>query len=290
MTDTDLEREDIEDYAHYTKRDLKEAEILWVKEAQNGLIKKEWKIQFQLYEDERGIWRCYGRLGNADLPFNARHPILLPRSHYFTELVVLKSHTRVSHSGVKDTLTEIRSKYWIPGGRSLVRRLIHKCVICRRFNAPHYRPPPPPPLSDYRVRGGVAFQSIGVDYAGPVTIRHYAYTSHHSNSHTKRKGVQNAHTSHEGKAWVCLFTCCTSRAVHLDVVIDLTARSFLRCFKLVEDYHRASYQTRLQLKLFRRFSANRRSGDSCLTAILPGPLMWNGPLGGEGSSRGSFNH
>ena len=96
-------------------------------EAQNGLIKREWKIQFQMYEDEKGI---HGRLGKADLP---RDLILLLRSHYFMELVVLKSHSRVN-----DTLTEICSKYWIPGGRSLV---IHKCVICRRFNAPLYSPP-----------------------------------------------------------------------------------------------------------------------------------------------------
>lgn len=30
---------------------------------------------------------------------------------------------------------------------------------------------------------------------------------------------------------MCLFTCCASRAVHLDVVIDITSRSFIRCFK-----------------------------------------------------------
>ena len=116
----------------------------------------------------------------------------------------------------------------VPGGRSLVRYFIHWCVICRRYNTSYYRPPPPLPA--YRVQGGLAFSSVGVDYAGPMTIKHYTHTSHNINSHTK-SGARNAYTSCEGKAWVCLFTCCASRAVHLDVVIDLTSRSFIRCFK-----------------------------------------------------------
>ena len=219
-------------YTYFTRRDLEEAEVLWIKEAQRGLIREEWKSQFQLYQDEQEIWRCWGRLGNADLPFNTRYPMLLPKTHRFTELVVRRSHLRVLHSGAKDTLTKLRSKFWIPGGRSLVRQLIKKCVICRRYNASYYRPPLPPPLPVYRVKGGLAFTSIGIDYAGPVTIKHYTHTSHHTtHTRTKQLGLRNAYTSYEGKAWVSLFTCCTSRAVHLDVVMDLTAKSFIRCFK-----------------------------------------------------------
>ena len=166
---------------------------------------------------------------NADLPFNTRYPIRLPKTHRFTELVVRRSHLRVLHSGAKDTLTELRSKFWIPGGRSLVRQLIKKCVICRRYNASYYRPLPPLPA--YQVKGGLAFTSIGIDYAGPVTIKHYTHFIPHYSYTNKTNGLQNAYTSYEGKAWVCLFTCCTSRAVHLDVVMDLTAKSFNRCFK-----------------------------------------------------------
>ena len=135
------------------------------------------------YQDEQEIWRCRGRLGNADLPFNTRYPILLPKTHRFTELVVRRSHLHVLHSGAKDTLTELRSKFWIPGGRLLVRQLINKCVICRRYNASYYRPPLSPPLPVCRVKGELAFTSIEIDYAGPVTIKHYTHTSYHT-THT----------------------------------------------------------------------------------------------------------
>ena len=87
-------------YTYFTRRDLEEAEVQWIKEAQQGLIREEWKSQFQLYLDEQEIWRCWGRLGNTDLPFNTRHPILLPKTHRFTELL-LRSHLRVLHSGAR---------------------------------------------------------------------------------------------------------------------------------------------------------------------------------------------
>uniref|UniRef100_A0A1X7SRX5 Integrase zinc-binding domain-containing protein n=1 Tax=Amphimedon queenslandica TaxID=400682 RepID=A0A1X7SRX5_AMPQE len=180
-----------------TRKDLDDAEVLWLKEAQRGLIREECKFQFQLYTDGQGLWRCRGRLGNAKLSFNTRHPILLPKSHAFTELVVRRAHFHVLHSGVKDTLTELRRRFWIPGGRSLVWYLIHWCVICRRYNTSYDRPPPPPPLPTYRVQGGLAFSSVGVDYAGPMTIKHYTHTSHNINSHTK-SGARNAYTSCEG--------------------------------------------------------------------------------------------
>ena len=60
-----------------------------------------------LYLDEDVIWRCGGRLGNSDLLYLTKHPILLPRSHRFTLLVVRRAHKRVLQSGVKDTLAEV---------------------------------------------------------------------------------------------------------------------------------------------------------------------------------------
>ena len=72
--------------------------------------------------------------------------------------------------------------------------------------------------------------SFHVDYAGPLVIKHHAYTSDSYHALTPNSGgvSQNAFTSSMGKAWICLFTCCTSRAVHLT---DLTPESFIRCLK-----------------------------------------------------------
>ena len=72
------------------------------------------KRQFNLFEDEKGVWRCRGRLSNVEVPYAVKNPILLPRSHPMTTLLVRETHEHVFHDGIKETLTEIRRKYWIP--------------------------------------------------------------------------------------------------------------------------------------------------------------------------------
>ena len=223
-------RRDSEQSPVVTEELRSRADLLWIKETQHGRIKKEWKLQFRLFLDDLGLWRCKGRLENAELSYSSCYPIVLPKDHYFSLLIVQRAHHRVSHSGVKDTLTELRSRFWIPQGRSFVRQFISRCVVCRRYASSCYKAPPPPPLPDYRVRESNPFTAIGVDYAGPLVIKHHAHTPYHI-THTQNQRVQNAHTTHSGKAWVCLFTCCTSRAVHSELVTDLSPLSFIRCFK-----------------------------------------------------------
>ena len=197
------------------------AKVLWLHEVQKNCIKDEWKTQFMTFLDKDGLYRCGGRLGNSDLPYSTRYPILLSRDHPFTVLVVRRAHQRVSHSGVKDTLTEVRSQYWIPQGKAYVRQYINKCVLCRRYAASHYSPPPPPPLPEFRVKQIFPFSVVGVDFAGPLMIK----------EHVPTLRGQHAYTSCKGKAWVCLFTCGVTRAVHLDIVTDMSSLTFLRCFK-----------------------------------------------------------
>lgn len=98
-------------------RDISVAEAFWIKSSQQSLLEDErfqtWKMQFRMYCDESGLWRCGGRLGNADLAGCETHPILLHSEHHFTALVVNYCHKKVMHGGVKDTLTELRSRFWI---------------------------------------------------------------------------------------------------------------------------------------------------------------------------------
>ena len=136
-----------------------QAEELWLKDIQFQLRSKaktrKWEREFGLYRDDRGILRCDGRLGNADLTQTQKHPVILDTGHYVTRnttsLIVRDSHERVKHSGVKATLTKIRSKYWIVRGRQYVRRLIHKCTVCRRQEGSAYIPPDPPALPAFRI-------------------------------------------------------------------------------------------------------------------------------------------
>ena len=69
---------------------------------------------------DEGLIRCRGRMTNADLCFNARFPVLVPRQHGIANLIVMDCHRKVMHAGVAHTLSRIRFKYWIPKGRAVV--------------------------------------------------------------------------------------------------------------------------------------------------------------------------
>ena len=197
-----------------TVNEIRESRELWIKEMQRKLPEKnqfeQWKAEFGLYTDEQDIWRCKGRLEKANLPQSAKHPILVDKEHYFASLIVYDSHRRVMHNGVKETLTDIRSQYWIVRGRQFVRKLIGRCSICRRFEGKPYQAPPPPPLPEFRVRETPPFTATGIDFLGPLYVR----------THEKSE-----------KVWVCLYTRCVTRAVHLDVVPTLTKEGFIRSFR-----------------------------------------------------------
>ena len=196
--------------------DIDQARLYWLKDAQSQLHQNAkfpmWKRQLDLFIDESGLWRCGGRLANSDLPSSTCNPILLDKDHPLATLIVVNAHQRVLHNGVKETLAELRSAYWLVRGRQFVRQLIHKCLICRKLEGRPYQGVPSPPLPEYRVRRSQPFRYTGVDFAGPLYVRP-------SIGCEKRK------------VWLCLYTCCVTRAVHLELVPDLNALTFLRCFK-----------------------------------------------------------
>ena len=64
-----------------------------------------------------------------------KQPILLSQHHSLTKLIVESCHKRVLHGGVRETLAELRSKFWICKGRQLVKKILRGCTTCRRFLA-----------------------------------------------------------------------------------------------------------------------------------------------------------
>lgn len=136
--------------ATITPEELSEVERLWIIHVQSNLAKEKdfesLQRQFGLFVDDKGVWRCGGRLTNAELSYSTMHPVLLPRAHPFTTLIVRDAHARVKHNGVKETLTDVRRRFWVVKGRSLVRAIIHRCIPCRRFEGASFATPPPPPL------------------------------------------------------------------------------------------------------------------------------------------------
>ena len=130
----------------------------------------ERSVQFILRrEEDLEMWWPYSKCWfdllhkapNSDSPF--------PLSRY---LACLESSWETISRRSETTLTELRSQFWIICGRSLVKQLIGKCVICRRFEGKPYNAPIPPPLPPFRVQEAPPFSSSGVDFAGPLYIKH----------------------------------------------------------------------------------------------------------------------
>lgn len=124
------------------------AKIFWLKYIQAEVFAKELHaltnnmpvptkssiLSLSPFLDRDGIIRVGGRLRNAPRPFAMRHPIVLS-SHALVRLLVSHAHLRSLHSGLQLMLNTLRRDYWIIRARSVVRMIIHKCVVCTRERA-----------------------------------------------------------------------------------------------------------------------------------------------------------
>ncbi|XP_066925606.1 uncharacterized protein [Clytia hemisphaerica] len=165
------------------------------------------------------LLRVRGRFDNADITPDQKHPILIRNATSpFTKLVIWNSHERTKHQGIDSTLADVRRRYWIVQGRKAVKNTIRQCVVCIRFQGRTLRSPPTPDLPDFRVDFHErSFNSVGMDFAGPLYFRNFL-----DNDKTKKDSL---------KCYILLLTCATSRAVHLELVPDLSKESFIRAFK-----------------------------------------------------------
>ncbi|XP_076384449.1 uncharacterized protein LOC143263129 [Megalopta genalis] len=158
--------------------------------------------------DQDGLLRVGGRLKNSTLTYSQKHPILLPKSH-ITTCIIMNEHKNLLHAGAQTTLYSLRRTYWPIDGRSLVWRTIHGCVRCRRAS---------PPSVEYimgnlpiaRVTESRPFTNVGIDYCGPFFIK--------EKQHRNRGRV---------KVYVAVFVCLAIKAIHLELVSDLTSEAFI---------------------------------------------------------------
>ncbi|XP_049274098.1 uncharacterized protein LOC125759411 [Rhipicephalus sanguineus] len=125
-----------------TGEELDKAELLLLKQEQKTLQNEVTRINGKMklcstdiFEDNQGVLRVQGRLQWSDLTFDEKHPIVLPRESHLSELLVLHAHHVTMHGGVASTLTHLRTKFWIVRGRQMVKYVIKKCIICRKFNS-----------------------------------------------------------------------------------------------------------------------------------------------------------
>lgn len=151
-----------------------------------------------------------GRLRHANIEYSRRYPIILQTKHPFTELVIRDTHLKQLHVGPQGILAHTRQLYWILSGRQAVRRVFRRCIVCF-----HAHPTNLNQIMGYlpaeRVTPVRAFLHSGVDYAGPFSIK------------LSRNKC--------GKAYLCVFVCFSTKALHLEIVNDLSTNAFLNTLK-----------------------------------------------------------
>ena len=115
------------------------AQKLWLKVnqrelSQDGNYFTNLENQWRLVKDGNEIYCCEGRLSNAkNIPYETRSPILLTRKHKLIELIVLDYHQRLKHAAQRQTLTELRSRFWITKEKCYLKYLLNRCVISKRY-------------------------------------------------------------------------------------------------------------------------------------------------------------
>ncbi|XP_064098140.1 uncharacterized protein LOC135209373 [Macrobrachium nipponense] len=122
------------------------------------------------FDPSIGLMRSRGRLQHAEVAVNSKYPVLVPPGEHLTNLFILKAHRYNLHGGVQETLATIRQQLWIPKGRQAVRKVIRKCVLCRKVEGKPCVYPGPPSLPLHRVVLNRPFENVGVDYSGPIVI------------------------------------------------------------------------------------------------------------------------
>ena len=153
-----------------------------------------------------GLLRVGGRLGLASEPFDSKHQIILPKNDHVSNLLVEHYHQISGHSGKEYVLSLLRERFWIVKAGSAVRRVLSRCVSCRRRQGPGCEQKMADLPVDRLTADQPPFTRVGIDYFGPFQVRR-------GRSFPKRYGV--------------IFTCLAIRAVHIEVAHSLDTDSFL---------------------------------------------------------------
>ncbi len=157
--------------------------------------------------DNDGLVRIGGRLHKATMPFEEKHPVVIPKNSHITTLLIQHHHSKVQrHQGRGMTHNAIRQAgYWIINGRSAVFSFIARCVKCRKLRAPTAIQKMSD-LPEERVNPTTPFTYTGMDVFGPWLIKE------------GRKQL---------KRWGLIFTCLASRAVHIETLNTMETDSFI---------------------------------------------------------------
>ncbi|XP_041954033.1 uncharacterized protein LOC121713480 isoform X2 [Alosa sapidissima] len=159
---------------------------------------------------DNGILRVGGRLRRTAMPEERKHPAILAKNHHVSTLILRHVHAQTGHGGRNHMLSQVRKTYWITSANSASRKIISHCVTCRKNRGKPGEQKMADLPRERLVMDLPPFSNIGLDYFGPLEVRR-------GRSTVKRYGV--------------IFTCMTSRAIHLEVAYSLDTHSCINAIR-----------------------------------------------------------
>ena len=174
--------------------------------SQNSALKKLTPVIF------KGLLRVSKRIEKAPVPFDVRHPIILPSDHHVTQLIFEDHHRNGERGRMANTWASLRNKYWVVRGSITVRKIWGKCISCkkRREKEQAGRQIMTELPEKQLTPGNPPFYFTGVDYFGLLYVKQ------------DRKLV---------KRYGYLFTCLTMSAVLVEISPDLSSSSFIHALR-----------------------------------------------------------
>ncbi|XP_071056073.1 uncharacterized protein [Onthophagus taurus] len=163
--------------------------------------------------DRDGLIRVGGRIKFAMIPFDHKHPLLLPKNSRVSELIVEHIHEKYLHPGQRSLQALVMRQYWIIASRSVIHRVVSRCIRCFRCKPRSYAPRMAD-LPQFRVTEVKAFSRVAVDFAGPI------YTT-----------ISRTRGARFVKSYICVFVCTSTKAIHLELVSDLSTEAFIAALR-----------------------------------------------------------
>ena len=181
-----------------TTEEISSAENIWLRFAQEN---QELNSPMELRKDDMGVWRCFGRVPGY-------HPAFLPRKSLLSTRIIQHCHKATVHRGVQSTMVKVREQFWIPQLRQMVKAVCFKCNGCKKHRA-----------KGMPSRGVAALPSSRAEFCEPFATTGVDFAGHKAN----KKQIK--------KACIVLFTCSSTRAVHITLCKDMTTEEFKKTLK-----------------------------------------------------------
>lgn len=216
ITKDELTTQELEDSLNFCIRKVQEEEFK--EEIETLKLNKEVRSRSSIrsltpFLDKQNILRVGGRLRHANLTDDRKNPIILGNANSLTPMIIAQAHTKTLHGGIQLMLCHLRSKYWILKAKSMIKKYINKCLICAKLKA-KTMVQQMGNLPRARVNPSRAFLHSGIDFCGP-----------YQTLMSKGRGNKTI------KTYVAIFICMSTKAIHIELVGDLTSEAFIGAFR-----------------------------------------------------------